>query len=66
VCCDRPRDAAGRDREEGGHADDREAVNGDAERVGAGGADQIEGGLDLVVATEIAIIAVRSRRSPVP
>src|SRR6266849_6025336 len=48
--CDRLRDAAGRDRKESGRAADRDAVIGDAERPGP-----VEDGLDLVVATEIAL-----------
>jgi hypothetical protein len=55
VCCDRLRDTAGRDREEGGRAADRHTVIGDAECLGTGGADQIEGGRDLVVAAEITL-----------
>jgi hypothetical protein len=54
VCCDRLRDTGGRDREEGGRAADRDTVIGDAECLGTGGADQIKGGLDLVIAPEIA------------
>src|SRR5271169_1257377 len=55
MCGDRLRDAARRDRKEGGRAADLNTVIGDAECLGAGGADQIEGGLDLVVAAEITL-----------
>src|SRR5437660_326571 len=57
VCGDSFRDAAGQDREEGGGAADRDAVIGDAECLGAGGADQIEAGRDWLVAAEIALPA---------
>jgi len=52
---DRLRDAASSDREEVSRTTDRDAVRGDAERAGAGGADQIERGLHLIVTTEIAL-----------
>ena len=55
--CDGLGDAAGGDREEIGRAADRDAVIVDRQRLRAGGTDQFEGGLDLVVAAKIPLPA---------
>jgi hypothetical protein len=52
---DRLRDVAGRDRKEGGRIADFHTIIGDAECLGTGGTNQIEGGLDLVIAAEIGL-----------